>query len=54
VNTSLTEYHNLVAYQLEPDDVRPVEEVIEDYSILPLDALEDEEKQPVAGWFGEL
>jgi hypothetical protein len=54
VNTSLTEYHNLVADQLEPDDVRSVEEVIEDYSILPLDGLEDDEKQSVAGWFGEL
>jgi hypothetical protein len=54
VNTSLTEYHNLVAYQLESDDVRSVGGIIEDHSILPLDALEDEEKQSVAGWFGEL
>jgi len=51
VNTSSTEYHNLVAFQLEADDVRSVEEIIEDFSILPLEALEDEEhqSQPVIG-----
>jgi hypothetical protein len=42
VNTSLTEYHNLVAWQLDADDVRSNEEIIEDFSILPLEALEDD------------
>jgi hypothetical protein len=47
VNTSSTEYHNLVAWKLDADDVRSDEEIIEDFSILPLEALEDEVKQSV-------
>jgi hypothetical protein len=54
VNTSLTEYHNLVAFQLESNDVRSTEEIIEDFSVLPLDYFVDETHQSVAGWFGEL
>jgi hypothetical protein len=53
-NTSSTEYHNLVAFQLDADDVRSDEEIIEDYSTRPLAAFEDEAKQSVAGWMGEL
>jgi hypothetical protein len=61
VNTSLTEYHDLVAFKLDDitfdidaDALSSDDEIIEDFSNLPLEAFEDEAHQAVPGWFGEL
>ncbi len=61
VNTSATEYHNLVAFQLDgvtfdidSDALSSDEEIIEDFSNLPLSVFVDENKQSVPGWQGGL